>query len=235
MYRCFIDEEIRLNENFLVDKYNHVVNSLRMVEGDEMEVAASNGVFLCEILSTKNELLLRPISKNQASNESNIKISLYQCLAKGDKFDHVVRKAVELGVHEIYPVESSRTIVRLSGKKKDKKIERYQSISESAAEQSKRDYIPKVHDLVDIKDISSEKLLVAYEEEGESFKEALKAFEAEEISVLVGPEGGLEKEEVDYLKNKGAKVINFGDRILRTETAGLYLISAIQYELGDMG
>ena len=235
MYRAFINKDLKKDDQVFIDEYNHIVNVLRMTPGQEIELAGNNGVFLSTIEDISNQLRLKVGQEIKVDTESPIKISLYQALAKGDKFEDVVRKSVELGVYEVIPVETQRCVVKLTGSKKDRKIGRYQSISESAAKQSKRAYIPRVRDLTNIRDISTENLLVAYEEEGVSFKDVLKKYSGREISILVGPEGGFSREEIDYLIGKGARVVNFGDRILRTETAGLFLISAIQYELGDMG
>lgn len=235
MYRCFIDQDLKLGQDIIVDEYNHIVKSLRMIQGDQLELAGPGGVFLATIVSTDKDLLVRVDKPLDRTSESPIKISLYQALVKGDKFDHIVQKAVELGVHEIIPVETTRSVVRLDEKRKTKKIQRYQAIAMAAAKQSRREYIPRIKDMVDIKDIPPKNLYIAYEEEGRGLKEAFKELKDEEISILIGPEGGLEDWEVEGLKDQGARVINFGNRILRTETAGLFLISALQYELGDMG
>lgn len=235
MYRCFIDQDPEIGQDIIIDEYNHIVRSLRMVEGDQLELAGPGGVFLATISSIDKDLVVRVQKALDRTSESPIKISLYQALVKGDKFEHIVQKAVELGVHEIIPVQTSRSVIRLDEKKKIKKIQRYQAIALAAAKQSRRDYVPRVKDMVDIKDIPPKNLCIAYEEEGRGLKEAFKELKDEEISILIGPEGGLEDWEVERLKDQGARVINFGNRILRTETAGLFLISALQYELGDMG
>lgn len=235
MYRSFIDQDVQVNSQIIIDEYKHIVNVLRKTPGDQLELVAKNGVFLCVIKSTDKEVLVEVLEEKSSSNESPIKISLYQALAKGDKFEHVIQKAVELGVTDIYPVETRRCVVKLEGSKKDKKIQRYRAIAEAAAKQSKRDFIPQVHDLINIKDIGGENLLIAYEKEGQGLKDALRSHGAKDISILIGPEGGLEEGEVQDLEAKGGQVINFGSRILRTETAGLFLISVIQFELGDMG
>lgn len=235
MYRCFSNGQVEVGEPVIIDEYNHIVNVLRMTPGQEIELASENGVFLCVIESIQGEVKAMVKEKYDDSHESPIKIHLYQALAKGDKLDYVIKKSVELGVSEITPIETKRCVVKLQGNKKDKKVERYNTISESAAKQSKRDYIPSVNSILNINDVPCENLYVAYEKEGLGLKSVFKGYPEKEISILIGPEGGLEEKEVELLEAKGAKLVNFGNRILRTETAGLFLISAIQYELGDMG
>lgn len=235
MYRCFSNRQVEIGESLIIDEYNHIVNVLRMTPGQELELASDNGVFLCFIESIDGEVKVKVKEDIGMDNESPIKIHLYQALAKGDKLEYVIKKSVELGVNQITPIEAKKCVVKLQGNKKVKKVERYNTISESAAKQSKRDFIPRVNSILDIDSVPCENLLVAYEKEGAGLKDTLKNFKGKELSILIGPEGGLEEKEVEILKSKGARVINFGNRILRTETAGLFLISAIQYELGDMG
>lgn len=235
MHREFIKNKIKSGQIIDVPSYNHMVNALRMGEGDRFELASPSALFEAELVKLDGDLKVKVLEQLEIGGESPIKITLYQSLCKKDKFEHVIQKSIELGVHKIVPVSTRRTVVKLDGKKKDKKLDRYKKIAESAAAQSKRDYIPEIGDLVGLDQVDASELFVAYEEEGRGLKESIKAFEGNEISILIGPEGGLDPEEVSLLESKGARLVNFGKRILRTETAGPFLISAIQYELGDMG
>lgn len=235
MHREFIEDEIESGQIIEVPSHNHMVNVLRMSLGDRFEIASPSGLFEGELIEADGQLMVKVLEPIDKDGESPIKITLYQSLCKKDKFEHVIQKSIELGVHKIVPVSTRRTVVKLDGKKKDKKLDRYRKIAESAAAQSKRAYIPEVGDLVGLDQVDASKLLVAYEEEGQGLKESLKSSDGEEISILIGPEGGLGPQEVTLLESKGARLVNFGKRILRTETAGPFLISAIQYELGDMG
>ena len=153
--------------------------------------------------------------------------------------DLIVQKAVELGVYDITLVNSKRCIVKFDEKKESKKIERLQKISYEASKQSKRLIVPKINELIQIKDIinfvGDNYLLVAYEEDKNiSLRDVIMKIKTEnsgkDIFILIGSEGGFEREEVEFLINNGAFSIGLGARILRTETAGINLLSILQYE-----
>ena len=154
----------------------------------------------------------------------------------------VIQKSVELGVFDITPVEMKRCIVKLKEKDKEKKLQRWQKISEVAAKQCGRNIIPKINTFQNLKNICQnfkeyDIVLVCYENEKEkTLKQELKKIIKEnkkdvKIAIVVGPEGGIEKEEVEIMQENGAKVITLGKRILRTETVALNVLSVIMYEL----
>ena len=154
----------------------------------------------------------------------------------------IIQKSVELGVKEIIPIEMKRCVVKLNEKDQNKKIDRWQKISEVAAKQCGRNIIPKINNVINIKNICNlcenyDIVLVAYENEKENKLkyelEKLKSQNKEQlkIAIVIGPEGGLEENDVNLLKESGAKVITLGNRILRTETVALNMISIIMYEL----
>ena len=157
----------------------------------------------------------------------------------------IIQRGTELGVSEFVPVSFKRSIVKISPKDEKKKIDRWNKISEVAAKQSKRDIIPKVRNVESIKNVCNEIknydiVLLAYELEENNYikNELLKIKNTKEnykIAVIIGPEGGIEKEEVEVLENAGAKVISLGKRILRTETVALQVSSIIMYELENGG
>lgn len=239
MHRCFINDSVIIDETFSIggDDRNHIVNSLRMKIGEGLEVVGANGSFLCEIVNiTAEDLRVKAIEELEKQSESHLDIVLYQALAKGDKMDFIVQKASELGVKEIHPINSVRTVVKLDAKRAKKRIDRLNTIAKEACKQSRRDYIPEVRDIIDLRDIKEETLLVAYEtEEEKTLKAKLKELKSNRIAVLIGPEGGFDPKEIEFLSERGAHIVSLGPRILRTETAGLALVSIIQYELGDMG
>ena len=180
------------------------------------------------------------IKQLDTNSEANIKVSIFQGLPKADKMEWVIQKAVELGVYDITPIEMKRCVVKLTDKDKIKKLQRWQKIAVSASKQSKRDKIPTIEQKVKLKEVVQkigdyDVFLIAYEEEtANSLKQELQKMEAKEtykIGILVGPEGGLEEKEVMELKEKGAKVVSLGKRILRTETAPIAMVSNILYEL----
>ena len=151
----------------------------------------------------------------------------------------IIQKSVELGVYDITPVEMTRCVVKLNDKDKTKKLERWNKISEVAAKQSQRNIIPKINNVITMKNLIDlineyDSIIVAYEKEKDyTIKqelEKLKQQNAKKIGIVIGPEGGLEEKDVELLKDNGAKVITLGNRILRTETVALNVLSNIMYE-----
>lgn len=224
---------------------NHIKNVLRRKKGDRIEVCdkTTQQDYLCEINNLEEEKIICNILKKIENNiESKIKVTIYQGLPKSDKMELVIQKSVELGVYEITPVEMKRCVVKLNEKDKNKKIERWQKISEVASKQSGRNIIPKINDVIKISKICEicsqyDIFIVAYEDEKENtLKQELKKLTKQQnkeinIGVLIGPEGGLDSKEVESLQNNGAKIVTLGQRILRTETVALNILSIIMYEL----
>ncbi len=246
------NEQIKENEITINgEDVNHIKKVLRAKIGDELQICNSqNGEnFLCDIQSLDNENINCIIKQNlEISTESNIKVTIFQGLPKADKMEYIIQKSVELGVTDITPVEMKRCVVKFDEKDKVKKQARWQKISEVAAKQCGRDIIPEINSLINIKNLCNliEKydiVLVAYENEKETtLKEQLlkiktdtinnkKQDEQVKIGIVIGPEGGLEPQDVELLKQNGAKVITLGKRILRTETVALNVLSIIMYEL----
>ena len=151
----------------------------------------------------------------------------------------IIQKAVELGAYEVIPVETKRCVVKLDGKKAAKKVDRWQQIAESAAKQSKRMLIPNVHQIMTFKEAlsyaqSMDIRLIPYElaKGMQETKEILTAIEpGQSIGIFIGPEGGFEEKEVEAAIEEGAKPITLGRRILRTETAGLAILSVLMFQL----
>ena len=239
-------EQINNNEIIILGQdVNHIKKVLRLQKGDELHICNSqNGEnFLCEINDFENENIICKIKeKIQEHVESNIEVMIFQGLPKADKMEYIIQKSVELGVHDITPIEMKRCVVKLNDKDKTKKIERWQKISEVASKQCGRDIIPKINNVINISNICSlienyDILIVAYEIEKENtLKQQLTEIKQQLIDnsigkIVIGPEGGLEEKDVELLKQNGAKVITLGKRILRTETVALNVLSIIMYEL----
>ena len=169
-------------------------------------------------------------------------ITLFQGIPKFDKMELIIQKNTEVGVKKIVPVLMERTVVKLDEKTINKKIERWQKISEVAAKQSMRDIIPEVENVIKLKDIEKQNydiVLVAYENEDKNMlKSELIKLKNEKmnkynIAIVIGPEGGIAEKEIEILKNMGAVFVSLGKRILRTETAGIVMSGNIIYELED--
>ena len=246
MQKFFVKaNQIENNIITIIDQdVNHIKNVLRMKKDEELEIGVPELQinYLCKIFELQSDSIKCEIIKELKKNtESNIKVSIFQGLPKSDKMEWIIQKSVELGVYEIIPTQMKRSVVKLTDKDKIKKVERWQKISEVAAKQCKRDYIPNVKEVASLKDIEKicnnyDILLVAYEEEKEnSLKDELKKLKKDseeiKIAIVVGPEGGLEQEEVEFLKNLGAHIVTLGKRILRTETVCMQVLSNIMYEL----
>ena len=195
---------------------------------------------------TKQEVLLEVLEKLDVNNESDIKIYLFQGLPKSQKMDLIVQKGTELGVAEFIPTITHRVDVKLKGE--FKKLDRLNRIALEAAKQSKRSIIPKVSEPIEfdemIEKINSLDLVLVPYENAENFgiKKLVNNLEKngsvekiKSVGIFVGPEGGIEEDEIEKLKENGAHIITLGKRILRTETAGFVATSLIQYELSDLG
>lgn len=212
---------------------SHISRSLRMKTGEKLTVCDTFGVdYLCEITDISNERVsFKILSEKQSESEPKIPVTLFQCLPKGDKMDSIVRQAVELGVSEIYPVLSSFCVSRPDQKQMLKKVARWQKIADEAAGQSGRGILPKVHNLITIKEYLAKindysVSLFFYELGGVRLQENLFQ-NADGISLIIGSEGGFSKEEAEQITLAGAVATTLGKRILRCETAPIAAISNI--------
>lgn len=245
MHRFFVEKgQIHGNTiEILGQDTKHIRNVLRLRTGDTIEISSEERIYVCNITGIDEDKVVSKIVKSfQGTNEPPIHIALYQAIAKGDKMDYIIQKSTEVGVKEIYPIITNRTVVKIKNKKKEQsKLNRWRMIAEEAAKQSKRDCIPDVLDIMDfqqmLNNLETEKnILVPYEmEQGSYLKNLLCNIEGKKINIVIGPEGGFEEEEIQFLKSIGGQSITLGPRILRTETAGLVASAIILYELGDIG
>lgn len=242
MYHFFTKPENILPERIVLsgDDYNHIKNVLRMKAGEELLISDGEGTdYTCTLESLEKEAVCKIKGRNVSSNEPCAKIYLFQGLPKADKFEFIIQKAVELGTYEIIPVQTERSIVKYDAKKQKAKNERWNKISESAAKQSHRGIIPEVKVAMKFDEAleyakSLDIILIPYEnfKDVQKTKEIIENLEAgTSIGIFIGPEGGFEEIEIEKAKNAGAKPISLGNRILRTETAPLMILSVIMFEL----
>jgi 16S rRNA (uracil1498-N3)-methyltransferase len=236
MHNFFVNENQKVNNRYLINgtDFNHIKNVLRMSAGDAFLVSENGVSSLCEIESFESDtVIVKIIEENYNDTSLPINIYLFQGLPKGDKMELIIQKCVELGVHEIVPVQMSRSVVKIEEKKKKSKRERWQAISESAAKQSKCNKIPEISDILTYKQALEKAkgldlLLVPYESKNgmEDTKNALAEIKSGmNVGVLIGPEGGFDEKEVNEAFEIGGKVISLGKRILRTETAAITSVS----------
>ena len=246
MNRFFVDDPRAFSDRSVVitgEDVNHVKNVLRLKENDELIVSDGRGRdYHCRISGITNEEVVADICDICDNfSELSTEITLFQGFPKGDKMELIIQKTVELGVTRIVPVMTKRTVVKLDDKKAKKKTERYNMIAESAAKQSGRGMIPEVTMPVSFAEAVSmaEKLdmnIIPYEEaEGVEYsRNIIKSIKGKKsLGIFIGPEGGFAREEVEKALDAGASAITLGHRILRTETAGMAVISIIMFELEE--
>lgn len=237
--QCVGEEEIRITGSDV----NHIKNVLRMTNGEELLISDGQGKDYCCIITnlSDDEIVAKITEENAERTELSSKFVLFQGLPKSDKMELIVQKAVELGAYEIVPFKAKRCVVKLDDKKADSKIKRWQSISESAAKQSKRGIIPNVHEVMNFKDAveyakTFDISVIPYE----NFKDMTATREVMDkigpdmkVGIFIGPEGGFDSEEVDYAFQNGIHPISLGKRILRTETAGLAILSVLMFKIEE--
>lgn len=222
---------------------NHIRNVMRLKPGEEISVSIGGDgkEYRYGIESyTEDSVLCRLRFVKDKEVELPVKVLLFQGLPKADKMDLIVQKAVELGAAEIIPVSMERCVVKLDAGKAAKKTARWQTIAESAASQSRRSIIPRVlapmsmREAVEYAKEQTEVRVIPYElqEDDGSVKQYLESLkEGQFVSIFIGPEGGFTPAEVELAKEAGIRPISLGRRILRTETAGLAILSWLIYIL----
>lgn len=245
MYRFFVSDENILEDSIVIrgTDVNHIKNVLRMKIGEEILLSDGNDKeYLCSICSLEEtEVRAKILDINGPSRELPVKVYLFQGLPKGDKMETVIQKMVELGAYEIVPVSTKRAIVKLDEKKAVNKVKRWNLISESAAKQSKRGIVPKVADVCSFKQAVTiakelDMILMPYEE-AENMEETRNILRqikpGMSVGIFIGPEGGFAPEEVGMIKEVDGSPITLGKRILRTETAGMAIMSVIMFMMEE--
>lgn len=231
---------------------NHIRNVLRMKAGEQ--VGIRDGIsrsYICELETIgEDEIRAKILTEDTDLSELPAELYLFQGLPKSDKMELIIQKAVELGVHEVIPVATRRAVVKLDRKKEESKLKRWNAIAESAAKQSGRAVVPevklpvsyreamKLSEELDVKLIPYEcadELLSGTEETPmERTRNRLKTIlPGQSIGIMIGPEGGLEKAEVEQSMEAGFAPVTLGKRILRTETAGLCILSVLMFQLEE--
>ena len=243
MHRLFCDAPLVMGEHAVVssDDLHHVKNVLRMKDGETLALVDPTGATAMGTIDTKDGFCIRcgEVSPS-AAQEAGGNITLYMGLAKGDKFDFVVQKAVELGASRIVPVAFARSVVKITAKDEEKKCTRWNKIAREAAMQSGRLFLPEVTRPMSVAqvcaDIEGMHTLVAYElEKNCSIADGLASVPTDApLGLIVGPEGGIEEREVEAFCASGAVSISLGSRIMRCETAPIALLSVAQFVRGGM-
>lgn len=245
MHHFFVAPEQVMGEQIRITgpDVNHMKNVLRMKHGEEVLVSDGTGSdYLCTVDSMDSgEVTVQIVSVNREGRELPSRIWLFQGLPKSDKMELIIQKAVELGAAHIVPVATKNAVVKLDSKKEETKRKRWQAIAESAAKQSKRSLMPEVGGVMNLAEafdyIEREDFavrLIPYEHEAGmegSRQELMRVAPGQDIAVFIGPEGGFDEAEIELALKKGVRPVSLGKRILRTETAGLAMLSVIMMRL----
>ncbi len=217
----------------------HISRVLRMKKGDCVTLCDGEEMFYEAVLSdfSDKSVTAEIVSSRRAETEPEVKLTIFQGVPKNPKLETIVQKLTEIGAVKLVPMDTKRAVAKLD---KSAKVDRLRKIAREAAKQSKRGIVPEITDCISFKNAvkmasESDLSIIAYEEEVEtSLKGALSGKSPKTVSVMIGPEGGFEKEEIELAKESGLISVTLGKRILRTETAPLAVSAAILYELGEM-
>lgn len=240
MHHFFLNEGSLEGKAVLIrgNDVNHMKNVLRMKPGEMFRLTAEGADYLCRILSLDADEVRAEITESVADAELPVRIHLYQGLPKSDKMELIIQKAVELGAYAVTPVLTARVIVKLEEKKAESRRQRWQAIAESAAKQSGRSIIPEVGKMLSFRDAlaaakEADLAVIPYEKAAGMAQTRRILSEVKpgmNIAVFIGPEGGFEEKEILLAGEMGVKPVTLGKRILRTETAGLCILSALMIQ-----
>ena len=232
MQRYIVDNK---NLEIDIDVKRQIINVMRMSVGELFQIVYDKKVYTCEICEiSKKDVEYKVIFEEEYNIEKDYKVIIACSIIKEQKMDYLLQKATELGVDEIIPFVSERTVVNIDTKK-DKKIDRWKKIIKEACEQSHRVDVPKIRDIIRFKDIinisSDLKIFCNTTEMSKNIKKVLQdSKKCGNILIVVGPEGGFSSNEVDFLSNNAFISTTLGSNILRAETVPLFVLSVINYE-----
>lgn len=247
MHKFFVNKENISEDKITItgDDVKHIGKVLRLRTGDIISISNGEGLEFTSIIDSidKKEVLCTVKETLENKTESKLNITLFQGLPKSQKMDLIVQKGVEIGINRINPVITKRVVVKTEKKDISNKIERWNKIALEASKQSGRGKLLKVENPIDFKKAADsledfDLIIVPYEnKEDIGLKNVLSKSNKDykNIAIFIGPEGGFEEEEIEYLLSTGAHIVTLGPRILRTETAGFVTSTILLYELGDMG
>lgn len=243
MYQFFVEPERIGSEQAIITgpDVNHIRNVLRMKPGEAVRISDGSGSCYDGIIDTlqNDEIVVRLSGEKIESTELPVETVLFQGLPKSDKMELIIQKNTELGISAIVPVSTSRAVVKLDEKKADSKVKRWNGIAEAAAKQSKRTLIPEIRPVMSFKQALIEasafdiKLMPYENAEGMAFtRKCISEIKpSARVAIFIGPEGGFSEEEVEAASGAGFVPITLGRRILRTETAGMSVLSMLVYAL----
>ncbi len=245
MHQFFVDPEQIQEDRITVtgDEVNHIRNVLRIRCGEEIEISDGQmRTYHCKVTDVTGSSVTAEIMWEQKKDtELPCRITLFQGLPKSDKMDLIVQKSVELGASEIVPMMTERSVIKLDEKRAVEKVRRWNTVAKNSAEQSLRSIVPLVLPVmsfdkaVDYAAACNQKF-IPYER-ARGIRRTREAFErikpGDSVALFIGPEGGFDREEIDLATEAGILPISLGSRILRTETAGMSVLSILMYLLEE--
>ncbi len=242
MQRYFTDKFENKQAILKESDHHHIKNVMRFRVGDEVSVCDMSGHCYEGTFQSIDQEIVVSLRSELPNVELPCTVSIAQALIRRERFEYMLQKATELGVHHLIPINTKYSIVDVDQKKASKKLERWQKIVQEASEQSRRNIVPTVHQIEDLSTLDVTKydaVFIAYEQEqlSKSFKTVIEEQFFQNILLIVGPEGGFHPKEIErLLKQKNVYLIGLGKRILRSETASSYFLSVLSfvYELGEL-
>ena len=214
--------------------YHHIKNVMRMKKDDIIKVVFDNVVYTCKLTSITNKSSFEIINKEE-KDKKGYSVDVAFSLIKEQKLNYLLQKTTELGAHILIPINTKRSVVKIDKKKESSKIDRWQKICKEASEQSFRSNMPKINEVLNLQDLIymdyDLKLLCSLNKNTKNIKKVIqKNNKCVKILLVVGPEGGFDPKEEEYLLNNGFVSVSLGNTVLRAETAPVVALSMINYE-----
>ncbi|CAB5501214.1 16S rRNA (uracil(1498)-N(3))-methyltransferase (EC [Bathymodiolus thermophilus thioautotrophic gill symbiont] len=234
--RLYHNAPLSVGEELTLDAFSahHLTKVLRFPIGQNIILFNGDGLnYNAEVLQTKKNCTVQILEKTQNPSESKLHLTLAQGIAKGEKMDFLIQKAVELGVNKIIPILTEHCVVKLKGEKLTKRQSHWQKIVISACEQSGRSVVPGVFTPINLTDFLQQPTVNGFVLHHRSKQTLLKTDTVNQATILIGPEGGLSKAEISQATQAGYQSLLLGTRILRTETASLVAIANMQLLWGN--
>jgi len=234
--RLYQNTLLKVGDHLILDEYcsHHLIKVLRFPQGKNITLFNGDGInYSAKVISSKKKCEVLILTKEQNLSESKLNLTLAQGIAKGEKMDFLIQKAVELGVNKIVPIMSEHCVVKLKGEKLTKRQLHWQKIVFGACEQSGRSIVPSVETPITLNDFLDQTTTNGFILHHRSTQTLLELEHMNEATILIGPEGGLSEKEIEQATSVGYQSLLLGSRVLRTETASLVAITNMQLLWGS--
>lgn len=234
--RLYQNAPLKINDKVMLDEYasHHLIKVLRFPQGQDITLFNGDGNnYQASVLSTQKQCEVHINSCKPNLSESSLSLTLAQGIAKGDKMDFLIQKAVELGVYQVIPIFTEHCVVRLKGEKLKKRMQHWRKIIIGACEQSGRSVVPELAEPLDLTALMGCNFGHVFVLHHRAEKSLLEFEKINKAVIVIGPEGGLSDEEIAYTIQQGAQPLLLGSRVLRTETASLAALANMQLLWGS--